>query len=149
MPGVKGNGEENRRSAHILPHKHITGPLQPVWGLSEADCPSVQTCPYNSQGGCDFSPCHMLIIHVCLVSEKATTAVNLTFLGRFISCQIGLFKIFFPLCSAGQHQLGHPGALRVKSLTMNHNVLDFNLVRDLCIPFISLFLSSYLSRISY
>lgn len=37
MPGVKGKGGEENRSAYILPHKHITGPLEPVWGLSEAD----------------------------------------------------------------------------------------------------------------
>lgn len=31
MPGVKGKGgEENKRSAHLLPHKHITGPCKSV-----------------------------------------------------------------------------------------------------------------------
>lgn len=50
MPGVKGKWEENRRSAFILPHKHITGPLEPVWGLSEAGCPLCTDMPIQQPG---------------------------------------------------------------------------------------------------
>lgn len=41
--------ERKRRSAHILALKQITGPLEPVWGLNEADCPSLNTCPLKSK----------------------------------------------------------------------------------------------------
>lgn len=33
----KRRGGKKKRTAHLLPHKHITGPLRPVWHISEAD----------------------------------------------------------------------------------------------------------------